>query len=172
MEPWELIKNLILPYLMGAVTLSVLSVFFGKKIFLHLLSKDIEKYKVQLSEKAEVLKSHLSIFAFEQNVTFSRIDNQRANAISNVHLVMRKWVKPTAKMVAEFPIVNASDETYLNFYNENGEEAYNHSKELSNLLGDNSIYFDEDLYQDLVNMTTICLKMSSSFLRPIRKALA
>ena len=67
----------LVPYFAGAGSLAAFLFFFGKRIFFHILSKDIEKYKSQLGEKAEVLKNQLSIYAFEQNVTYSRIDNQK-----------------------------------------------------------------------------------------------
>src|SRR3972149_1394659 len=95
----DIIKNYIVPYFLGAATLGGLLLFFGKNIFLHFLSKEIEKYKSQLSEKTEVLKTHLAMFSYEQNVTFSRIDKQRANAISQIFLSMRRWVKPVTQII-------------------------------------------------------------------------
>ncbi len=139
----------LVPYFAGAGSLAAFLFFFGKRIFFHILSKDIEKYKSQLGEKAEVLKNQLSIYAFEQNVTYSRIDNQRATAIGQVFSAIRKWTKATSRLVSEFPIVNAAEEDYFNFYTEHAEEAHKSSTELSDMIADNSIYFDEELFGEL-----------------------
>jgi hypothetical protein len=45
--------------------------FMGERIINHQLSKDLEKYKVELSERTDVLKAQLAIFAYEQNIVLS-----------------------------------------------------------------------------------------------------
>ena len=55
--------------------------WLSQKWLTHRLSKELETHKTQLTQKSEVLKTELSIYAHEQSVGLSRIDAQRSLAV-------------------------------------------------------------------------------------------
>lgn len=165
----EIFNSIILPIIASASSLILFLIFFGKKIINHFFLKDIERYKTQLADKTEVLKSQLFIYANEHNIMFSRIDNQKAKAISKTFTAIREWAEPITKII-HVPLRNATEEEIFEYYYRYAEDAHNCARELSKVLGDHSIYFDESIYKSLVELTTTCLKMSADFLYPLRKS--
>ncbi|BBA70827.1 hypothetical protein [Geobacter sulfurreducens] len=169
---WDFIKELFLPGAVGAVAAIAALKFLSSKFVEQQLSKDLEKHKTELSQRTESLKTELSIYAHEQNVATSRVDSQRAEAIKNVYSAIRAWVNPTTIIISGSPLVNAAKETEFQFYAETAEEAHAASKRLADVLADHAIYFDEETYRELYEMSIICLEATAYFLRPIRKDIA
>jgi hypothetical protein len=54
-------------------------------------SIELEERKGQLTQKTEVLKTELSIYAHEQSVGLSRIDAQRSEALLAIWAVVTQW---------------------------------------------------------------------------------
>lgn len=169
---WDFIKELFLPGAVGAVAAIAALKFLSSKFVEQQLSKDLEKHKTELSQRTESLKTELSIYAHEQNVATSRVDSQRAEAIKYVYSAIRAWVNPTTIIISGSPLVNAAKETEFQFYAETAEEAHAASKRLADVLADHAIYFDEETYRELYEMSIICLEATAYFLRPIRKDIA
>jgi hypothetical protein len=74
----------------GTVALSVAALLF-RQLLNHRLSTALETHKAQLTQKSEVLKTELSIYAHEQNVGLSRIDAQRSEAILSIWALLGEW---------------------------------------------------------------------------------
>ena len=55
------------------------------------VAKAIETHKAALEQKSSVLKTELSIYAHEQNVGLSRLDEQRSQAIQALYGLVTKW---------------------------------------------------------------------------------
>lgn len=172
MDIWELIKIVSISLVMAISSIFAMIKLFGKNILNHLLHKDIERYKSELTERTEVLKSQLSIYANERSISYSRVDNQRATAISKIHSSMIKWNKSVTRIIAPFPLVNVEITAVYEFYNALGEEINSHSKLLSETLVDNSIYFSEAMYEAISSLSKNCLTMSAEFLQYFRMSSA
>ena len=68
-----------------------IAAFLGKRFLDLQVSKAIEKYKSELEQRSAALKTELSIYAHEQNVGLSRLDEQRSKAIQDIYGLAMKW---------------------------------------------------------------------------------
>jgi hypothetical protein len=75
----------------GTVTALAVAGFLGKRFLDLQVSKAIERYKSELEQRSAALKTELSIYAHEQNVGLSRIDEQRSKAIQEIYGLAMKW---------------------------------------------------------------------------------
>ncbi|TOC20168.1 hypothetical protein CGJ89_24310, partial [Vibrio parahaemolyticus] len=80
--------------------------FLSTKLVNQLLAKEMEKYRTELSERTEALKSKLAIFAHEQNIVASRVDSQKAHAIHEVYAAINNMCSPAAKIASGYPVMN------------------------------------------------------------------
>ncbi len=145
--------------------------FLGGRLIEHRFAKEIERYKAGLSQKADVLKTELAIYAHERNIALSRVDAQRAKAIQEVYAALRAWVIPAARIVVGSPyqVEEEQEEADIRFYEQNAEEAHEAGKVLSNALADNAIYFDLETYTTVASLSAECAESIAKFLRPIRE---
>ena len=75
----------------GTAAALLVAAYLGRSFIQLQVSRAIEKYKAELQQKSEVLKTELSIYAHEQNVGLSRIDEQRSQAIQEIYGLAMKW---------------------------------------------------------------------------------
>lgn len=115
--------------------------FLGNKLVNQLLKKESQKYEAKLQEKATFLKTSLSIYAEEQNISNQRIDNQKSNAIHQVYGGIVQVAHPMSKIIAGSPIVSNNHQDNIAFYSEWAEKGHLASSELSALLVNYAIYF-------------------------------
>jgi len=156
--------TVVLPALSGAGAGGVLLYFFGQRFVDHRLKKDLERYRVELAEKTEALKTQLSIFAHEQNVAASRVDAQRSSAISNLYACIRNVVNPTSCIVAGCPIQGGTAGHSAQYYFQNAQEAHSAVGVLSNKLADLAIFFDNDTYLKLMAYAKASMKATAEYL--------
>jgi hypothetical protein len=138
--------------------------FFGQRLIDHRLAKDLEKYKIELGEKTEALKTQLSIFAHEQNVAASRVDVQRAAAISNVYACIRDVVNPVSSIVAGSPIMNGTEAQSAQYYLDNAQSAHRACGVLANRLADLAIYFDNETYLKIRDFAKVAMDAAGKYL--------
>lgn len=145
---WGFFKAVVVPAIAGSGAVY----FLGKKIVEQALSKDIEKYRTELTQKTEALKSQLSIYAHEQNVVASRIDVQRADAIKNVYAALCAWRSPTEQLIGDCPVLDPDpefEETEFTYYLARARESYSAGMVLITQLENQAIYFDAAFYERL-----------------------
>ncbi len=169
MSFFDFLMTVALPALVGGGSALALLKFLGERMIGHQLSKDLETYKVELSERTDVLKAQLAIFAHEQNIVTSRVDTQRANAIHKVYSCMRQIINPTSSIVAGTPIINGTAEQSARFYRENAEAAHAACGKLSNTLSDLAIYFDNETYMEIAHYSKAAMTATGSYLHHLRK---
>jgi len=169
---WDFIRVMLVPGAAGAVVAFGVLKYLSSKFVEQTLSKDLEKHKTELTQRTESLKTQLSIYAHEQNVATSRVDTQRAEAIKKVFAAIRAWVDPTTRIVAGSPHVNATKETEFKFYYDLAEEAHLAGMDLTKVIADHAIYFNEDTYSELYGMALSFIEATAHFLRPLRKGIA
>ena len=160
----DFLTSVVLPAFVGGGAAWALLHFFGQRLVDHRLSKDLEKYRVELGERTETLKMQLSIFAHEQNVAASRVDVQRANAISKVYACIRDVINPVSSIVSGSPIMNGTEEQSVQFYLENARIAHASCGVLVNTLADLAIYFDNETYVKIVALAKVSMDASGKYL--------
>ena len=143
--------------------------FFGDRLIGHRLSKDLERYKVELGERTDVLKTQLAIFSHEQNVATARVDSQRAEAIHKVYACMRAIINPVTSIAAGTPIVNGTVDQSVHFYFESAEVAHEACGDLANTLSNLAIYFDNETYKEVASFADDSMDAIARYLQPLRK---
>jgi hypothetical protein len=166
------LTSIVLPAFVSGGTAWLLLKFLSERLLAHRLSKDIERFKSELSERTDVLKTQLGIFAHEQNVALSRIDAQRADAIHCIFGCIRRVMNPVGRIVSGTPYVNGTHQQSVDFYTGNAEAAHAASGELCDALSDRAIYFDNDTYKQVAAFAEESANLVANYLRDLRKARA
>lgn len=165
-------ESFVIPGLVaGGTALAVLK-FLGKRLFDHRLGKDFERYKTELGERTESLKTQLSIYAHEQNVQITRVDAQSAKAISSVYSKIRDVMNPLSLILSGSPIVAGSDRQSIAHYLEAAETAHAAVGRLANLTADHAIYFENPTYEKIVQFVKASGDSIALYLQQLRKASA
>jgi hypothetical protein len=166
------ISDFVLPAFVGSGSALLLVYFLGERFLAHRLTKDLEHYKIELSERTNALKTQLGIFAHEQNVAISRIDAQQAEAIHLIYGRIRDIINPISKITAGVPIVGGTHEQSIKFYFEHAEKAHIACGLLANTMADLAIYFDNDTYKKMTEFVQTAMNASAIYLQPLRKNIA
>jgi hypothetical protein len=146
--------------------------YLGDKLIGQILKKESQKYEALLQEKATFLKTSLSIYAKEQNISNRRIDQQKANAIHQVYSGIVKVARPISRIIAGSPYVTDNQKQHIIYYHELAEEAHTASSELSELLVNHAIYFEESVYKQIADFSNISSHAIANFLRITRENFA
>ena len=160
--------NVVLPLISGGTAGWALIHFFGQRLVDHRLTKDLERYREELKESTEVLKSQLSIYAHEQTVTISRVDSQRSEAIHKIYHCMRAVINPVSSIAAGTPIVNGTANQSVEFYLQNAEAAHTACGVLAHTMADLAIYFDNDTYKEIASFANVSMQAAAIYLQPLR----
>jgi hypothetical protein len=101
MTRWEVLYNFGIFSGIGAFVF-----FLARSLFLHMLSKDTERFKAGLQleslREMENLKSTLSLASYEHQVRFSRLYEKRANIIEKTHINIFNLQKEASRFVGLF----------------------------------------------------------------------
>ena len=146
--------------------------YLGDKLISQILKKESQKYEALLQEKATFLKTSLSIYAEEQNISNKRIDHQKANAIHQVYSGIVKVSRPITRIIAGSHHVSGDPKIHVLFYHELAEEGHTASSNLSALLVDHAIYFEEPVYKQIADFSSISANAIAQFLKITRENLA
>lgn len=156
----------------GTAAALVTAKLLAKWLVQHQLDKALKDHEARLNQKAEYLRTQLSILAHEQNVAVTRVDAQRAQALHAVFSSIRKWETPVLTLVAGSPLRGVSDAAHLHLYRSICEEAHAAAGTLLTTITDNAIYVDRDLYAVLVNLSNSCGLSIAKVLVPMRQGAA
>lgn len=165
-------QDILLPLVSGGAAGWALIHFFGQRLVDHRLAKDLERYRGELKENSEVLKSQLSIYAHEQTVAISRVDSQRSEAIHKIYRCMRDIVNPVTNIAVGTPIVNGTASQSAEFYLKNAEAAHAACGVLAHTMSDLAIYFDNDTYKTIANFAKVSMDAAAIYLQPLRPLVA
>lgn len=164
--------NVVLPLVSGSGAGWLLIHFFGQRLVDHRLAKDLERYREELKENTEVLKSQLSIYAHEQTVAISRVDSQRSEAIHRIYRCIREVINPVTSITAGTPIVNGTPKQSADYYLEHAEAAHKACGVLANTMADFAIYFDNDTYMAIAKFSFEAMHSAAVYLQPLRPLVA
>lgn len=160
MEMAELSKE-VLKYLAGATGGGAIAYFCVRKHITHFFDKRLKDYDSKLKQKAEVLKAELSVYAHEQQVGISRIDQQRAEAIKNVYGEIYALHRLFCIDIREpFQLCGEGDRERAELVSKACEDIDNQSKRLVCALVENAIYFKSDLYDRMLVYINQCAEFA------------
>ncbi len=158
--------------IIGGSSAAILVVaFLGKRLVINKLLKDLEKYKNQLTEKTESLKFQLSIYAHEQNVSLSRIDSQRSEAIIKLYSAMCAWHTCAIELLEEHPLIDPVEENRYSYFIEVARRAKRSGDNLTQELLNQAIYFDEETFNKLSELVKISTSSVSEMVDPLDEGL-
>jgi hypothetical protein len=116
--------------------------YFLRGVFGQLLSRDLEKFKAELSAKHDIeierLRNDLRIAASEHETRFTRLHETRAETI--------------AELYARFVRAHEAFGAYLNFTKDSPvkpEDAEKCAREFASYFNDKRIYFEEELCRSI-----------------------
>lgn len=167
METFGFLSDVVLPALSGAGAGWALLHFFGQRLVDHRLAKDLERYRVELSEKTEALKTQLSVTAHALNVAASRVDSQRSTALHNIYAAIRGVINPVSSLMAGCPIQRGTPLQCAQWYFDNAQEAHAAVGELTTAMADNAIYVDNATYVKIVSFAKAAMAATSVYLEPL-----
>jgi hypothetical protein len=115
----------------GTAAALAVAAYLGRSFINLQVSRAIEKYKAGLQQKSEVLKTELSIYAHEQSVGLSRLDEQRSQAIKEIYAVANKWQELFLEITRPNPPLKLPPELQLKRYLSLAKNLVNTAESLS-----------------------------------------
>ncbi len=167
MNLFGLLVDVVLPSLAGAGAGWALLHFFGQRLVDHRLSKDLERYRRDLSDKTEALKMQLSVTAHTLNVAASRVDSQRATALHNIYAAIRKIINPVSSLIDGCPIQRGTALQCAQWYFDHAQDAHEAVGELTTVMADNAIYVDNVTYVKIADFAKAAMTATGSYLGPL-----
>lgn len=147
----------------GAVALGV-AAFLGRRFIELQTSKALERYRSELQQRSEALKAELSIYAHEQSVGLSRLDEQRSAAIQRIYGIATQWqdvyleiCKPS---LPNFPAAQMGLQHRYNL----ATKLLSVSEELSVAARDAAILFNEGSYSVIAQFGSKAMDLACGFL--------
>ncbi len=159
--------DVVLPALSGAGAGWLLLHFFGQRLVDHRLAKDLERYRIELSNKTEALKTQLFVTAHALNVAASRVDSQRSTAIHNIYAAIRGVINPVSSLMVGCPIQRGTLLQRSQWYFDNAQEAHGAVGKLTTITTDNAIYVDNATYLKIVSFTKAAMSATGAYLDPL-----
>ena len=171
----------VLPLFIGSGAAIAVLIFLSKKLIAQQLSKGMEEFKAQLTEKTEALKHRLSIYAHERNIQAARIDSQKAKSIQEVYGAIVILLKHADTFANGAPSVlpatsvneyeeegyDLQKERDFRFYKEKAEYVRGSALKLSNVLLENAIFIDSSIHAKIETIHSSFLTLANEYLDPI-----
>ena len=147
----------------GTAAALAIAAYLGRSFIKLQVSRAIEKYKAELQQKSEVLKTELSIYAHEQNVGLSRLDEQRSQAIKKIYDVANKWQELFLEITRPNPPLKLLPELQLKRYLTFAQSLVNAAEALSIQSRDNAIFFQQESYEIIARFGMAAMNLSCAF---------
>lgn len=147
----------------GTATVLAIAAFLGRSFINLQVSRAIEKYKAELQQKSEVLKTELSIYAHEQNVGLSRLDEQRSQAIKEIYAVANKWQELFLDIARPNPPRRLPPDLQLKRYLNLAQNFVKVAEDLSVRSRDNAIFFQQESYEIIARFGMAAMDLSCAF---------
>ena len=147
----------------GTAAALAVAAYLGRSFINLQVSRAIEKYKAGLQQKSEVLKTELSIYAHEQSVGLSRLDEQRSQAIKEIYAVANKWQELFLEITRPNPPLKLPPELQLKRYLSLAKNLVNTAESLSIKSRDNAIFFQQESYEIIARFGMAAMDLSCAF---------
>jgi hypothetical protein len=167
MATFGFLTDVVLPALSGGAAGWALLHFCGQRLVDHKLAKDLERYRVELSDKTEALKTQLSVTAHALNVAASRVDSQRSTALHNIYAAIRGIINPVSSLMAGCPIQRGTSLQAAQWYFDHAQEAHAAVGRLTTVTADNAIYVPNTTYVKIVSFAKAAMGATGAYLDPL-----
>jgi hypothetical protein len=147
----------------GTAAALAVAAYFGRSFIKLQVSRAIEKYKAELQQKSEVLKTELSIYAHEQTVGLSRLDEQRSQAIKEIYAVANQWQELFLEITRPNPPRNLLPELQLKRYVNLAQTLVKTAEALSVKSRDNAIFFQQESYEIIARFGIAAMDLGCAF---------
>ncbi|WP_372527560.1 hypothetical protein [Piscinibacter sp.] len=147
----------------GSSVALAIAAYLGRSFIDLQVSRVIEKYKAELQQKSEVLKTDLSIYAHEQNVGLSRLDEQRSQAVKEIYAVANKWQELLLEIARPDPPTKLPPDLRLKRYLNLAQDFVKVAEELSVKTRDNAIFFQQQSYEIIARFGAAATDLSCAF---------
>lgn len=147
----------------GTAAALAVAAYLGRSFIDLRVSRIIEKYKAELQQKSEVLKTELSIYAHEQSIGLSRLDEQRSQAIKEIYAVANKWQELLLEIARPSPPTKLPPELQLKRYLSLSQNLVKVAEELSVRGRDNAIFFQQESYDIIARFGMAAMDLSCTF---------
>ena len=153
--------NLILSALGGGTIVLAVAAFLGRKFLDVQLLRVTEKFKDELQQKSSILKTELSIYAHEQNVGISRLDQQRSEAICEIYGVVTKWHGILMELTGSEP--ELPDELLVKNYYNLSISLIDSAGAITKVLYNRAIFFQNSSYKLIGDFGIQAMELSCNF---------
>lgn len=147
----------------GTVTALAVTAFLGKRFIDLQVSKAIEKYKSELEQRSAVLKAELSIYAHEQNVGLSRLDEQRSKSIQEIYGLAMRWHDIYMEICQPNELNWSDDQIKLKQYYNLATSLVKEAEDISIKVRDSAIFFQQSSYEVVSRFGMAAMELSCSF---------
>lgn len=127
------------------------------------VQKVIGKYEASLRDKTEALKTDLSIYAHEQTIGLTRLEELRANAIQAIYAIMIQWQELFLEITQPNMPARATDELRLQQMVNWSQNLVTTGEKLSVKVRDTAIFFEEQSYQVIARYGTLSTDLAIDF---------
>jgi len=146
----------------GATVALAVVAYLGRRFLDIQVSRATEKYKAELEQKSAILKTELSIYAHEQNVGISRLDQQRSDAIRTIFGLVTKWHDKFLQItISEEP--NLSLEYQAKRYSALSKTLISAAEDITIALWNNAIFFQHSSYEVIGGFGIAAMELSCAF---------
>lgn len=147
----------------GTTTALAIAAFLGKRFLDLQVSKAIEKYKSELEQRSATLKTELSIYAHEQNVGLSRLDEQRSKAIQDIYGLAMKWHDIYLEICQPNELNWPDSQMKLQKYYNWATTLVKDAEDISVKTRDTAIYFQQSSYEVVTKFGSAAMELSCNF---------
>jgi len=147
----------------GTSVVLLIAAYLGRRFMDIQVGRAIKKYEAELNQKAEVLKTELSIYAHEQNVGLTRIDAQRSEAILSLWAVLGEWHETFLDLTAPNCRLEKDVGCAIQKYQEWARQLMGLSDRLSVEARNRAIFFDQPAYEAIARCGIAITDVTNNF---------
>ncbi len=147
----------------GTATALAIAAFLGKRFIDFQVSKATERYKSELEQRSAMLKTELSIYAHEQNVGLSRLDEQRSKAIQEIYGLAMRWHDIYMEICQPNEPNWPDDQMKLQQYYNWATSLVKEAEEISIKVRDSAIFFQQSSYEIVSRFGMAAMELSCGF---------
>jgi hypothetical protein len=146
----------------GAFALAI-AAWLARRWINHRFESELESHKAQLVQKSEVLKTELSIYAHEQNVGLTRIDEQRSESIQSIWGILTRWheifLTITAPNAAKGQVASQAFDTFHSWSN----DLTRASNKLAIEVRNRAIFFPQTAYETIARCASSIAEVTNRY---------
>jgi hypothetical protein len=147
----------------GTLVVLLIAAYLGRRFMDIQVGRAIKKYEAELNQKAEVLKTELSIYAHEQNIGLTRIDAQRSEAILALWEVLGEWHEIFLELTAPNDRLEKDAARAIQKYQEWARQLMGLSGRLSVEVRNQAIFFDPPTYEAIARCGIAVTDVTNNF---------